>query len=73
MINGLSYEEVEKMVKELTDSAAVIVKLNESRNIQDLSDFAATVDGYAKYLETTVTLHKDAEDALSDLARKNSH
>ena len=68
MINGLSYDEVLGYAKELSTSAGVISKLNESRNIQDLADFAATVDGYAKYLETTVGLHKDAEEALTDLA-----
>ena len=69
MINGLAYDDVLKMAHELSDSASMIVKLNESKNIQELSDFAATVDGYAKYLETTVNLHKDAEEALADLAK----
>ena len=69
MIDKLTYDEILAISKELSVQADIIDKLVQNRNIQDLKDFAATVEGYSKFLETTVLMNKDADKALEDLKR----
>lgn len=68
MIDKLKYEEVLLISKELKKQAEIIDKLAQNRNIQELNDFAATVEGYSKFLENTIEINKDADKALSELA-----
>ncbi len=70
MIDKLTYDEVLAISKELKEQADIIEKLLSGRNIQELSDFVATVEGYSKYLENTIDINKDADDALSDLKQQ---
>ncbi|MBQ6404984.1 MAG: hypothetical protein IJJ63_02905 [Bacilli bacterium] len=67
MIDKLSYEEVLSNSEELRKQAGIVSKLASSRNIQELIDFAATVEGYSKFLENTIEINKDADAALRDL------
>ncbi|MCI8460193.1 MAG: hypothetical protein HFE81_02235 [Bacilli bacterium] len=67
MIDKLSYEDILTISKELKEQAAIIDKLVQNRNIQELKDFAATVEGYSKFLENTIEINKDADKALSEL------
>ena len=67
MIDKLSYEDILTISKELKEQAAIIDKLVQNRNIQELKDFAATVEGYSKCLENTIEINKDADKALSEL------
>ena len=69
MIDKLTYDQILASSKELSVQADIIDKLVQNRNIQDLKDFAATVEGYSKFLETTVLMNKDADKALEDLKR----
>lgn len=69
MIDKLTYDQILAISKELSVQADIIDKLVQNRNIQDLKDFAATVEGYSKFLETTVLMNKDADKALEDLKR----
>ena len=69
MIDKLTYDQILAIYKELSVQADIIDKLVQNRNIQDLKDFAATVEGYSKFLETTVLMNKDADKALEDLKR----
>ena len=69
MIHKLTYDQILAISKELSVQADIIDKLVQNRNIQDLKDFAATVEGYSKFLETTVLMNKDADKALEDLKR----
>lgn len=69
MIDKLTYDQMLAISKELSVQADIIDKLVQNRNIQDLKDFAATVEGYSKFLETTVLMNKDADKALEDLKR----
>ena len=55
---------------ELRNEALAIEDLSRAREIQDLIDFADTVEAYAKYLENIVELNKDADKALEDLTGK---
>ena len=69
MIDKLTYDQILAISKELSVQADIIDKLVQNRKIQDLKDFAATVEGYSKFLETTVLMNKDADKALEDLKR----
>ena len=69
MIDKLTYDQILAISKELSVQADIIDKLVQNRNIQDLKDFAATVEGYSKFLETTVLMNKDADKALEYLKR----
>lgn len=69
MIDKLTYDQILAISKDLSVQADIIDKLVQNRNIQDLKDFAATVEGYSKFLETTVLMNKDADKALEDLKR----
>lgn len=70
MIDKLSYEQVLEIAKELRKQAEIIDGLLENRNIQELKDFTATVEGYSKFLENTIELNKDADKALEGLIKR---
>ena len=67
MIDKLSYDDVLKIVESLKSNTEVIRKLVEKKKISDLDDFLATVEGYSKFLETSLEMNKDADVALMDL------
>ncbi len=67
MIDKLTYEEVLTNSKELRKQAEIVSILARNRNIQELIDFAATVEGYSKFLENTIEINKDADAALNEL------
>lgn len=67
MIDKLTYEEVLSISKGLREQSDIIEKLVEERNIPELLDFTATIEGYSKFLENTVEINKDADKALEDL------
>ncbi|MBR3210800.1 MAG: hypothetical protein IKF71_02550 [Bacilli bacterium] len=69
-MDKLTYEQVLTIAKELRNEALAIEDLSRAREIQDLIDFADTVEAYAKYLENIVELNKDADKALEDLTGK---
>lgn len=70
MIENISYEEMLSISKELQASANVIRELVKEKNLPELNDFISTVEGYSKFLETTVELYQDADEALSELISK---
>ena len=67
MIDKLSYDDVLKIVESLKSNTEVIRKLVDKRKISDLDDFLATVEGYSKFLETSLEMNIDADVALMDL------
>ncbi len=70
MIDKLKYDEISAIANDLHQQAEIIENLIKNRNINELTDFAATIEGYCKFLNTTVQLYKDADKALEEL--KNS-
>ena len=70
MIDKLTYDQVLEIAKEMRNEALAIEDLARAREIQDLIDFADTVESYAKFLENIVELNKDADKALADLTGK---
>ncbi len=71
MIGELKYEEVEKISNALKKEASTISELIKDKNLQELEDFVATVEGYSKYLDTTLEINRDADKALEELAKRN--
>jgi len=70
MIGSMTYEQVEEIIKELEASTATIEAIIKNKNIEELNDFVSTVEGYSKYLKTTIELNKDADKALEELKNK---
>ena len=69
MIDKLTYDQVLNISKDLKKQADIVDELATIRNIQELRDFAATVEGYSKFLETTVEINRDADIALEELSK----
>lgn len=67
MIDKLTYDQVLAFSKELKNQAEIINNLFKNKENQELADFIATVEGYSKFLETTVEINKDADKALEEL------
>ena len=67
MIGKLTYDQILEISKDLRTQAEIVEKLAKERNIQQIEDFSATVEGYSKFLENTVQINKDADLALKDL------
>ena len=70
MIGKLTYEQVLEISKELKVQADIIENLVKDKEKQELVDFAATVEGYSKFIETTVEINKDADRALAELSKR---
>ena len=67
MIEKMSYDQVLAISKDLNAQAQVINQLLENREIPELKDFTATVEGYSKFLENYVQINRDADEALKEL------
>ena len=68
MIDKLKYEEIRKISSELEQQAGVISKLIEGReDVLELKDFVSTVEGYSKFLNNTVDINQDADNAIREL------
>ena len=72
MIENITYDEILKISNEISSSAKKLSEVLDKNGITDLNDFISTVEGYSKYLNTTVELYKEADIALTDLkSQKN--
>ena len=70
MIDKLTYDQILQVSKELKTQVDIINQIADSRNMQEIRDFASTVEGYTKFLENTVEIHKDADNALAGLKKE---
>lgn len=69
MINNLTYEQVLEISKSIKDQIDIVSDLIKDLGVQELYDFVSTVEGYTKYLETTVKLNQDADLAIKDIVK----
>lgn len=69
MIGKLTYEQVSAIAKDLRAQVEIIERLLTNRKLPELNDFTATVEGYANFLEKSIEINKDADNALADLKR----
>ena len=67
MIDKLSYDDVLAISRDLKQQINIVSQATASREITQLSDFIATVEGYSKFLTNIVEINKDADEALSEL------
>lgn len=67
MIDKLSYDDILKISKDLKHQAEIISNLIKDKELSQMEDFIATVEGYSKFLENTIDINKDADNALQDL------
>ena len=67
MIGKLSYNEIMAISAELKNQAEIILKMAKEKDLEELDDFVATVEGYSKFLETSVHMNQDADKALKEL------
>ena len=67
MIDKLSYDDILLISQELKKESDIIRDLATKRNLKEIVDFASTVEGYSKFLENTVSINKDADEALLKL------
>lgn len=71
MIGKLKYEQVAAIAAEFRKEASIVNNLASSRGVQDLVDFANSVESYAKFLENMIELNKDADKAIAGLISTN--
>jgi hypothetical protein len=67
MIDKLSYDDILAISNDLKKQIDVVSQVTASREITQLSDFIATVEGYSKFLVNIVEINKDADAALAEL------
>ena len=67
MINNLTYEQILEISKAIKKEVDIVSDLIKDLGVQELYDFVSTVEGYTKYLETTVKLNQDADLAIKDI------
>lgn len=70
MIDKLTYDQILEISKDLKKHVDVIAGLIENKDIPELNDFVATVEGYSKFLETSVEINRDADKALEELTHR---
>lgn len=72
MIEKSNYEDIATMSQELKNCCANLKKVIANKDLSELEDFISTVDVYYKYLDSTIELHKDADEVIKQfLDRKN--
>ena len=69
MIDKLSYSDIQAIYTDLKKQVEIIESLIVDKDIPELDDFIATVEGYSKFLQNTIEINKDADAALEDLKR----
>ena len=69
MVGKLTYDQVLEIAKDLRAQVEVIERLLVNRELPELNDFTATVEGYSKFLENSVEINKDADTALIELKK----
>lgn len=69
MIDKLSYEQLQEIIGNFREQLDIIQKLMKGRSVPELADFIDSVETYCKFLENTMELNKDADEALSELVK----
>ena len=67
MIDKLSYDDILLISQELKKESDIVKELASKRNLKEIEDFSTTVEGYSKFLENTVSINKDADEAIEGL------
>lgn len=73
MIGELSYEDMKRAADQLSSSSQIIRSIIEKYDpdLNSVTDFCNSLDGYANFLQTSVTLYQDSDEALKTMIEKN--
>lgn len=73
MLGSLSYDEIKKLSGSLSNSSnnirQIVTKYNDE--LTDVVDFCNSLDAYAKFIDSSINLNKDADEALKYMIEKN--
>ncbi len=73
MLGSLSYDEIKKLNDSLSNSSnnirQIVTKYNDE--LADVVDFCNSLDAYAKFIDSSINLNKDADEALKYMIEKN--
>ncbi len=69
MIDKLSYEQIEEIVKSFREQKDTIKKLSRGGGVPELDEFLESVESYCKFLENAIELNKAADIAIKDLVK----
>lgn len=73
MLGSLSYDEIKKLSDSLSNSSntirQIVTKYNDE--LADVVDFCNSLDAYAKFIDSSINLNKDADEALKYMIEKN--
>ena len=67
MLGNIEYSKVTEIIQTLKQCCVELTKLEEVRKNKDLINFTQSVDSYIMYLENTMKMSIDADEALKDL------
>ena len=67
MLGNLEYSKVNELIQTLKQCCVELTKIDEVRGNKDLINFTQSVDSYILYLENTMKMSMDADEALKDL------
>lgn len=73
MMNSLSYDELSDLSQSLSNSSENIRKIIEKygEDLTKVMEFCDCIDSYSKFLDTNISLNKDADQALQYIIEKN--
>ena len=73
MLGSLSYDEIKKLSDSLSNSSNNIREIVTKNNdeLADVVDFCNCLDAYAKFIDSSINLNKDADEALKYMIEKN--
>lgn len=70
MIGKMTYQQIIDISNQLEQALKEIEEVSNKYGVESLTDFISTVEGYSKYLTTTVELNEDADEVLKELKSK---
>ncbi len=67
MLGTLEYSKVQELIQTLKQCCVELNKIDEVRGNKNLMNFIGTVENYIRYLEDTLKMGMDADEAIKDL------
>jgi len=67
MLGTLEYSKVQELIQTLKQCCVELNKIDEVRGNKNLMNFIGTVENYIRYLEETLKMGIDADEAIKDL------
>lgn len=72
MIGNLNYDEMKNYSDKLLSSSQIIRTIAEKyEDLESILDFCNSIDAYSKFLDSSVNLYRDSDEALKTMKEKN--